>query len=336
MPAAADDPAPSPGATATRRLDLARALLEQPTAPLLEDLPRAHLHRVAADAGLHVDDDPAGNVVVRYQGPGADTTAPLVLVAHLDHPGFAVDGVDGDTASLLFRGGLPAVHARPGTPLDLFEVGTAEPVGRAEVVEAEAADGRLAGAMARITGGRAAVGGFAMWGFPAWSLQDGRIVGRVCDDLMGAAAALAVLDELARRRPEGVAVWALFTRAEEIGFLGALEAIRHRVVPPGRRRAVPRVLEGPARRPAGRRGDRAGGRPDERVRPRPHRRPGRGRRPTRRRRPRLPLAAQAHGRRRLRGHRLLRHRLPGLGPGPAPRQLPQRRGDRRRLPGRGP
>ena len=43
-----------------------------------------------------------------------------------------------------------------------------------------------------------------------------------------------------------------------------------------------------------------------------------------------PLPAPAHGRRGLRGHRLLRRRLPGVGPGRAARQLPQRR---RRRPG---
>jgi endoglucanase len=70
-----------------------------------------------------------------------------------------------------------------------------------------------------------------MWAFPGFSIVDGRITGRVCDDLLGAAAALAALVEVAGRRPAGVAVWGIFTRAEEIGFLGALEAIRLGTVP---------------------------------------------------------------------------------------------------------
>jgi len=52
----------------------------------------------------------------------------------------------------------------------------------------------------------------------------------VCDDLLGAAAILAVLDEIARSRPS-TCVWGLFTRAEEEGFLGAFEAIRLGTVP---------------------------------------------------------------------------------------------------------
>ena len=72
-----------------------------------------------------------------------------------------------------------------------------------------------------------------MWGFPGFELVDERIRGRVCDDLLGAAVVLSTLDELDRRRPAGVAVTGLFTRAEEIGFLGTLEAIRLGTVPRG-------------------------------------------------------------------------------------------------------
>ena len=140
----------------------------------------------------------------------------------------------GDELGLSFHGGLLATHVRPGSPLDLFQRGAAVACGRAEVVAAEADErGRLTAASARVTEGTVPGDGFAMWGFPAWSVDDGRIVARVCDDLLGAAAALCMLLELADRQPPGVAVWGLFTRAEEIGFLGALEAIRHRVVPTG-------------------------------------------------------------------------------------------------------
>jgi endoglucanase len=69
-----------------------------------------------------------------------------------------------------------------------------------------------------------------MWGFPGWSLADGMITARVCDDLLGAAAILAVFDEIAASRPS-TCVWGLFTRAEEEGFLGAFEAIRLGTVP---------------------------------------------------------------------------------------------------------
>lgn len=212
-------------------LAIAEGLLTQPAAPFHEDLPARVCLDVAAELGLGAERDAAGNVVIRYESAGADASRPLVLVAHLDHPGFAVDDVTGDRVSMTFHGGLGAEHAVEGSPVHFFRPGEADPIGTGALVTAAEAAGRLTGATAEVLDGTAEVGGFAMWGFPAWSIEDGRITARVCDDLLGAAAILACLDEVARRAPEGVAVCGLFTRAEEVGFLGALEAIRLGTVP---------------------------------------------------------------------------------------------------------
>jgi putative aminopeptidase FrvX len=108
---------------AAAALAVAEALLANPTVPLVEDLPIAHVLAVSADLGLAAERDAAGNVVVRYEGEGADLDRPLVLVAHLDHPGFAVTETVGETVTLEFRGGLLAANATPGAPLHLFERG---------------------------------------------------------------------------------------------------------------------------------------------------------------------------------------------------------------------
>jgi endoglucanase len=212
-------------------LAIAEGLLRQPTVPFHEDLPTAHCIDFARSRGLDAHTDPAGNLVIRYESAGADVERPLVLVAHLDHPGFVVDGVAGDVASMTFHGGLGATNSIPGAPVHFFRTGQVERVGAGTILAIDELNDRLTGATARVEEGEA--GDFAMWGFPAWSIEDGRITGRVCDDLLGAAAILACLDEVVRRAPEGVAVWGLLTRAEEVGFLGAIEAIRLGTVPPG-------------------------------------------------------------------------------------------------------
>jgi endoglucanase len=198
-------------------------LLEQPTVPFGEELPARHIRAFADERGLHHQTDTAGNVVVKF-----GTGRPLVLVAHMDHPGFHVaSSVHGQPAdALVFKGGLMAEHARPGSPLHFFRRGERDPVGEGVLTTADAdANGRL-------IGGRADrhEGDFAMWGFPGWSIADGKITARVCDDLLGCAAILAVLDEIAASRAS-TCVWGLFTRAEEEGFLGAFEAIRLGTVP---------------------------------------------------------------------------------------------------------
>lgn len=62
-------------------------------------------------------------------------------------------------------------------------------------------------------------GTFGMWNLPAYERWNGSVVARACDDLAGCAIAVAVFQELARREIEAN-VYALFTRAEEVGFLG--------------------------------------------------------------------------------------------------------------------
>ncbi|MCY3020965.1 MAG: hypothetical protein NTW87_18265 [Planctomycetota bacterium] len=229
-------PLPGTRRTASRWLAIARRLLEQPTAPVKEQLPQAFVRRFArAHAALALTEDPAGNLLVKYPARGRPKCPPLVLVAHMDHPGFWIEDVAAGTASLLFKGGVGAGHARKGTRVRFFQTGRSAPTGAGKLVKVTEENGRLARATARITQGVARPNGFAMWDFPAFSIVNGLIVTRACDDVLGSAAALCALDEIARRRPRGVALWGLFTRAEEIGFMGALEAVRHRLVPKGAR-----------------------------------------------------------------------------------------------------
>lgn len=65
-------------------------------------------------------------------------------------------------------------------------------------------------------------GDFGMWRLEPFELQEGIIRSRVCDDLVGCAAILAMFRELEDSEAEAT-VYGLFTRAEEVGFVGAVE-----------------------------------------------------------------------------------------------------------------
>ena len=60
-----------------------------------------------------------------------------------------------------------------------------------------------------------------MWDLPAFEVRDARFYARACDDLIGCAAIVAMFQELERNGAES-AVDGLFTRAEEVGFIGAI------------------------------------------------------------------------------------------------------------------
>lgn len=64
-------------------------------------------------------------------------------------------------------------------------------------------------------------GAFSMWDLPACELKDGRIYSRACDDLINCATILALFHELERTLTEA-SVFGLFSRAEEVGFVGAI------------------------------------------------------------------------------------------------------------------
>ena len=244
----------SSGARATRRwLKIAKGLLNEPTATGREHAPAAWIRRFAAEREhLALREDRYGNLIVQFRSPRA-TVAPLVLVAHLDHPGFVVRGVRGKDVDLEFRGGVRLRHAKAGTRLEFFETGSSAPVGSGVLRTAARGSrkGMLGAGTARVTAGRAVAGGFTMWRLPAFAVRGNRIVSRCIDDLLGAAAALATLDELHRTRPGGAHVWGFFTRAEETGLLGALAGIRARSVPKRARvlsletsRALPNARQG--------------------------------------------------------------------------------------------
>jgi putative aminopeptidase FrvX len=67
-------------------------------------------------------------------------------------------------------------------------------------------------------------GEFGMWDLPAYERWNGSVISRACDDLAGCAIQVAVLQEIARRELPGD-FYALFTRAEEVGFLGITRMI---------------------------------------------------------------------------------------------------------------
>ena len=70
----------------------------------------------------------------------------------------------------------------------------------------------------------------AMWDLPSFELRDGRIYSRACDDLIGCATIIAMFYELERSQAEACCA-GLFSRAEEVGFIGAIQLARSGLLP---------------------------------------------------------------------------------------------------------
>jgi len=195
-------------------LRLAEQVLSLPTAPYHEHAVRAFVEEHCRGLGLRVERDSAGNVIARY-GRGT----PLVLVAHMDHPGFEVLGPN----RARFLGGVPREMFRRGAGVRFH---TANGIVRMRIRRRIAGENRVE--LSGAAGLRR--GDFGSWDLPVFRLCSGTIHATGIDDVLGIVTILAALTEIVRRRVR-TNVWGVFTRAEEVGFLGAIEAARSGRIP---------------------------------------------------------------------------------------------------------
>ena len=75
-------------------------------------------------------------------------------------------------------------------------------------------------------------GPFGMWKLTPFDLREDIISARVCDDLIGCAAIIALFMEL-EEKEANAEVFGIFTRAEEVGFNGALALVKDWPLPEG-------------------------------------------------------------------------------------------------------
>ncbi len=188
--------------------------------------------------------DEAGNLVIERRGaPSPGQVTPLYITAHMDHPGFVIRGVqdDGAKLDLEFRGGVkdpyfnnaPIIaYTREDTPVraTLTSAGKADPYRPCGAVVSDDDRSKATDLVP---------GDIARWRLPDPVIVKAPIAGEdvgeilwthACDDLAALGAALAAFDRL-REEPEAAHVRLLLTRAEEVGFIGAIAACKGGTLP---------------------------------------------------------------------------------------------------------
>ena len=213
-------------------MKILQQLCSVPTAPFAEQ----HVvhfveHFVAARPRLKLSRDRFGNLLIDLpagRGKAATKQPRTVFTAHMDHPGFVA--ARHRRARLRppyrlldahFRGWVLPQYFR-GEKVRFFNSDGSEVT--AVVLDYTLGSDRKVPEMVTVkTKGGVEAGAPGMWDQGEGRVKGGRFYSRVCDDLAGAAGALAMLDQLAKKPPKGpVAV--LLTRAEEEGFIGAIAA----------------------------------------------------------------------------------------------------------------
>ena len=205
---------------------IAGRLMAQPAVAYQESRVAAVVREICDGNGLPHHTDKFGNIHIRTAAGSGNhkSRRPICFVAHMDHPGFEVVSGNREKNALKVRflGGVPDRYFVPGTPV------TAWP-GNIKGTLGEKLPGRKIYRV-HIPDGYAGKPELVVWDLRNFQKKGDRIHGRACDDLMGLSAMLAGL--IAHAQAGGSSsVQGLVTRAEEVGFQGALACASSGILP---------------------------------------------------------------------------------------------------------
>ncbi len=207
-----------------------------PTAPYYEARVAAFIVARLRALGIPFETDDYGNITATYGGPGAPA-AGIAFVAHMDHPAFEVTAVDGLAARGRILGGLIKAPSRFPQPQAVriypaLPAAASEPDhGTAATCSYDEVSGELVLALASPLPDFREGEYFGVWDLPAMQVDDdGMVHLAVADDLAGCAAILSALAILVEQQAP-FRVYAVFTRAEEVGLIGATFVARSRRLP---------------------------------------------------------------------------------------------------------
>ncbi|MGH7765999.1 MAG: hypothetical protein ACREQP_00975 [Candidatus Binatia bacterium] len=200
-------------------LRLLRRLLSLPTAPFHESFVSAFIQEELRNAGLDFKIDEYGNIVA-----ACGDEPSLACVAHMDHPGFEIAQASGGTGEASWFGGVDAKYFI-GARVVIYDENTGETKTRGVIRKIiKNAPNRVEKMFLRLNGS-VAPGDFGTWDLVPFRRERELIHTKGADDLVGCAAILTMLKEV-KKRGSQTGVRGVFTRAEEIGFVGTLGMIR--------------------------------------------------------------------------------------------------------------
>lgn len=202
---------------------LFRELTSVPTAPFFEQaVTSVALSWIKKTLGACVKIQKCrGGVIVRYRGAGAGPA--LALAAHLDHPAFHLSKTTGTGATAALQGGL-LKELLPGAVVEAFSARPSDnrPLARGVLGSPAESNYPVAWTQAPRPGVKLA---FATLALTPFKIEGKWLLSRSIDDLLGCAVSLEALRQAARAKLK-TNLTVLLHRAEEVGFIGALDLIK--------------------------------------------------------------------------------------------------------------
>jgi len=219
-----------------RDYQLLQALLARPTAPFRETQVIEFAQTFLARLGIPHFSDPTGNIVIGSSTPTAyralvrtKSAEPVrIFIAHMDHPGFhGLRWLSSTRLQVKWHGGSPVKHLRNSR---VWLAQASGLVGEAHITRAtllptrhaiDTAELRLATPLTSTLPATSLYGGFRFRA-PVWRAGK-RLYTQVADDLVGVFAVLTTArGHFTSKRRARTPFIGLLTRAEEVGFIGAI------------------------------------------------------------------------------------------------------------------
>jgi len=184
---------------------------------------------VKKQSGIALGYDKFGNVLLTQTRKSSKK--PIYITAHLDHPAFVVrKQIDDLHLEMEFRGGVNDAYF-VGAKVEVFDNDDNSYIGTIQSLNPKAKPfKRVIVKLKKGVAGILLKDDIARWKFNPPIVKNGLLHAPACDDLAGVAAALCALDKI-KKLPALGHVGVLLTRAEEIGFVGAIAAAKNKSVP---------------------------------------------------------------------------------------------------------
>ena len=198
----------------TTALAILRDLGQCPATAFNEGLVSAKLRSILKDNNIAYFQDDYGNIIAKISGTQS-THRPIAYVAHMDHPGYEIIRIEDGFFVGKSLGGVPKAAANKGADCISFDQHN-----NRYPCTIEPWDGAPEGEVRIVSEKRLEVGTPITFNLQDFDLKGDKIEMRALDDLAGCASIMAALIEL-NHEPVKTDVFGIFTRAEEVGLVGA-------------------------------------------------------------------------------------------------------------------
>ena len=184
------------------------------------------------ELGLEHQQDDFGNIIAKVTG--SDFTAnPLAIVAHMDHPGFEITGRHEDRYIAKAMGGVPPSSFEAGVPVQVLLPDGSRISGATAGKYGPEGDSNERQVLIRLDQPQDLEPPIpVVFDMVDFELDGQYIRMRAVDDLAGCGSILAALARLTEGEGPPGDVYGVFTRAEEVGLVGARLMAEAGTLPP--------------------------------------------------------------------------------------------------------